>query len=751
VVEQAAGERAPGALARRLGGGEEAGTIAERVSGALGAGGGVAGTEETFWAVRRFLEGLARRRPVVVVFEDVHWAQPLFLDLVEHVSGLAQDVPLLLVCLARPELLDRKPAWGHDQPNALSIVVEPLSEDDSAELVQQLVEEAPFSLQHRSRIVETAGGNPLFIEELVRVTTESPEPDAEIARLPPTIQAVLAARLDQLEPDERVVLEAASVIGKELWLAALAELTPEREQGLLRQRLGALVNKDLLRPDEREGAAAQAFRFRHLLIRDAVYEAIPKVRRAELHRRFADWLERSSVDRLTEVQEILAFHLEEAFRYRTELAEVDAAALELAGRAASHLAAAARRAQAREDPPAEISLLSRAVALLPASDSRRLALLPELGDALREAGDFSQAGFVLEEARELAAASGDEAIAAFASVIELLVRFRTDPELPAAKVSAEAQRAVHILQRRRADRWLAKNWELLALIPYRACRGHEAEQALERVVHHARRAGDPRQESRALSLLFGTAVFGPLRVEDGIRRCENALRRYPTSLGIKASATRALATFASMRGDFEQARLLVAHDKALAAELGRPLSSARASIAYGILELLADEPAAAEAELRAGYDSLSEVGEKGWLSHVAPLLAEALYRQGRDDEALELIEEAKQVVAREDLTAQVYWRSPLSKILARQGRDDEAEQLAEEAIEIARRTDSTNLVGDAYKDAADVYLEGGRVDVASAYLRKAINRYDRKGNRAGARKSRRLLAELATPVGNTRV
>jgi hypothetical protein len=201
-----------------------------------------------------------------------------------------------------------------------------------------------------------------------------------------------------------------------------------------------------------------------------------------------------------------------------------------------------------------------------------------------------------------------------------------------------------------------------------------------------------------------------------------------------------------MNGDFEQARALVARDKVLSEELGRTLAAARASIAYGLLELLADDAEAAEAELRAGYDRLTAVGEKAALSHVAALLAEALYRQERDEEALELVDEARHAAAPEDLTAQVYWRAPRAKVLARQGRAGEAEELAEAALAIAHQTDSLNLKGDALMDAAEVQRLNGHAEAAATQVRRAINAYDRKGNRAAARTARRVLVNLVEPT-----
>jgi DNA-binding SARP family transcriptional activator len=742
IVEQAVGERAPGALAERLGGDEQAGTIAERISGALGAGSDIAGTEETFWAVRRFLEGLARARPVVILIEDLHWGEPTFLDLVDHIAEVAQSAPILLVCLARTELLDKRPTWGGTKLNATSMLLEPLSDHESAELVAQLVKNGSFASSNRARIVEAAGGNPLFIEELVRVTVESGDAREELP-LPPTIQAVLAARLDQLEPEERAIAEAASIVGKEFWLEAVVELAGGPR---LEDHLRALVRKDLVRPQASALTGDQSFRFRHLLIRDAAYEAIPKERRADLHQQFGDWLERIAKDRLTEFQEIVGFHLEQAFRYRSELVAVDPAALDLAARAAEHLAAAGFRAHAREDTPAEIALLSRAIELLPGEDPRRLELLPELGEALREAGQFDRARSVLDEAERLATVKDNAGIAAYTQVIQLLIKLRTDAEFDGDEALAQAQSAIHVLERGGIDRRLAKGWELLAWIPYLGCRAPEADAASHRMSDYARRAGDRRQEARALSLLLGTAVFGPLRVPDGIKRCEEALRLHSESQPITASATRALANLKAMTGDLDEARALVARDKLISEDLGRPLAAARASIAYGMLELLADDAAAAEAELRVGYEALTDFGEKRALSNVASFLAEALYRQERDDEALDVIEQARQAAAPEDLAAQAYWRGPLAKVLARQGRAEEAEELVEEALRFARLTDSLNLKGDVLMDAAEVLRLNGDVVGATSQIRKAINAYDRKGNRAAAQKARRALAHLLEPA-----
>jgi predicted ATPase len=237
--------------------------IAERIRGALGVEGSA---EETFWAIRRLLETLAREQPLVVWLEDVHWGQPMFLDLVEYIAGWSRDAPILLLCLARPDLLDERPRW----PGA-SLTLEPLTAAESEELLDELAAEWPLPATARSEIAEAAEGNPLYVEQMVALLAEGERADA----VPPTIQALLAARLDRLEPLERAALERAAVVGKELSRSAIAELSPDDERTSLGATLLSLVRKELLRPERGARPGDDGFRFRHALIRDAAYGEIP--------------------------------------------------------------------------------------------------------------------------------------------------------------------------------------------------------------------------------------------------------------------------------------------------------------------------------------------------------------------------------------------------------------------------------------------------------------------------------------------
>ena len=287
-------------------------------------------SEETFWSVRTWLERRARERPLVLVLDDLHWAEPTFLDLVEHVADWSRDAPILLLCIARAELLDARPAWSGGKLNATTVLLEPLSEPESEELVTNLVGQVSVDERTRRRIVDAAEGNPLFVEEMLAMVAED-DGAREPMEVPPTIHALLAARLDRLQPRERQVVERASVEGKVFHRGAVAELTPEEMRPEVAAHLLALVRKELIRPDEGDMPGEDAFRFRHLLIRDAAYQSLPKEERAFLHERLASWMERVAANRIQDYEEILGYHLEQAHRLRAELGPLDRAGRALGG------------------------------------------------------------------------------------------------------------------------------------------------------------------------------------------------------------------------------------------------------------------------------------------------------------------------------------------------------------------------------------------------------------------------------------
>jgi DNA-binding SARP family transcriptional activator len=328
-------EEALARLARALEQREGAELAAQRVAETIGLVEAVGGVDERFAAVEELFVTLARRRPLVVVFDDIHWGEATFLDLVEHLAGWVRGAPILLVCLARPELLDVRPGWGGGKPNATATLLEPLSGDECAVLIRNLVGQAGLDEEVETRIAGAAEGNPLFVEEMLSMLIDDGllvgedgrwkvNGDVSTVRVPPTIQALLAARLDQLDVIERAVIERAAVGGKVFYEGAVADLAPATLLDAVPGALVSLTRKDLIRP-EGSSFGEQTYHFRHLLIRDAAYDSIPKEARAELHERFGRWLDRTAAGRAIEHEEVVGYHLEQAYRYRTELGPDDCA------------------------------------------------------------------------------------------------------------------------------------------------------------------------------------------------------------------------------------------------------------------------------------------------------------------------------------------------------------------------------------------------------------------------------------------
>ncbi|HEY6609295.1 MAG TPA: adenylate/guanylate cyclase domain-containing protein, partial [Candidatus Limnocylindria bacterium] len=401
IVREAAGidqdEAGDAARAKveRLSGDPE---VARRVASALDWSSEELPLPELFWGLRELLEGLARARPLVVVIDDVHWASPTLLELIDHLLERVSDAPLLVVCTARPTMLDTYPEWGSGAAST-RIVLGRLADEASAELLANMTGGLELPDGVRAKVLEAAEGNPLFVEQLMSMLTDRGllvqagsrwEVAASLARLeiPPSIQALLAARLDGLDPDERGVVDPASVIGLEFPSVAVSEIAAPSIRDTTPARLAELVQKRLVReeisPDE-----VNDYRFDHLLIRDAAYGGVLKRSRAELHEQYADWLEASEGPQ--ERDEVIGYHLEQATGYRGQLGPIDEHARALATRASDKLATAGRRAFARGDLPAAIDLLGRALETLPGDDPARVGLMPDLAEALLEAGEFDLA------------------------------------------------------------------------------------------------------------------------------------------------------------------------------------------------------------------------------------------------------------------------------------------------------------------------------------------------------------------------
>ena len=750
VVRNLYGEDFLSTIVARLEDDENAELISERIGAAVGLVENAGSADETFWAVRKLFEAHTRERPLVVVFDDLQWGASTFLDLVEHIADWSRDAPILLVCLARPELLDGRPGWSGGKLNATSVLLEPLDDDESAELVRNLLGRAQLAEEVRLRVTDAAEGNPLFVEEMLAMLIDDgllersngdwvPTGDLGAVAVPPTIQALLAARLDRLGPTERAVIERASVEGKVFHRGAVAELSADRDRGEVGERLQTLVRKELVRPDRAEFPGEDAFRFRHLLIRDAAYEAMPKELRAELHERFAAWLEKAAGDRVIEYEEILGFHLEQAYRYRTELAPPDEATAELAVRAAERLSSAAQRALARVDMPATVALLERSLLLLPQDDSRRARFLCDLGYALRERGAFDAAEAALESAVTTAEEVGDPVSRALADARQTALRTQRGGGM---------ENAVAKLKELTSELEELGDEAALAEVLYMSGQhlgwtGQEgsARAALETAAEIARRVGETRLEARTLGWIVIDAFWLRAPVEDGLRVCARELGRPGANRLAQSDLLIMQGNLKYMADRKEEGLAEVAAAHALMEELGRDLDRHAFRMSTGLVLLLAGEFRRAEEEIEPGCEGLRAMGETGYLSTAAGDLAFALCWQGRHDEAEPLIEESKKLGDADDVTTQVYWRSALAQVLAARGEHDSAVDLALEALGLLERGERLLDLSLATLSAAEVYRTVGRLDESRRMLQRSLELCQEKGNVSGAGWVEHLLSQ----------
>jgi class 3 adenylate cyclase/tetratricopeptide (TPR) repeat protein len=674
--------------------------------------------EDVAWEVRKWLESRARTRPQTLVFEDIHWAEPPLLDLIEHVAEWSRDAPMLVFCLARPDLRDMRAAWSGE-----AITLEPLTGEESDELIESLLGEASLDGATRSRIRDVAEGNPLFVEQLLAMIADGSAPD----EVPATIQALLAARLDALPDEEREIVERASIVGLDFEWEALGELAPDRQRPS-GSRLASLVRKELLRPHE---AIDDTFRFRHMLIRDAAYDRIPKGQRADLHERFAGWLD----GRGEEFEEIIGYHLEQAHRCLAELGQNGERGNELARRAADCLAASGKRAFERGDLSAAADLLGRAVSLLPSGDPARVRLLPMLGRSLTDRGEWDRARVLLGEAIE----QGEPATAADATVANLFLWLHSDPQASHAALRPSLEQAIRTFEEEEDLAGLANGLYLAGLMRFWRGEATKAIEELERAADYARAAGDRTIEAEIYSSLLNVARHGPMSSSALEALVAELRRRVPTSrrLGIRALST--LGFVAALRGDFDVARGLYEESRTLAQEFGMPAFVGNEADA----ELLAGNGPAAERVLREELAELEQIGDLGHYTSLVLPLVDALVLQGRGEESEHEVELAARHVIDDDADAQMGLHSSKAVLLLLRGDVVAAEIHAREAVAVARRTEYTIAHMRALRGLADVLSAAGRPEEAREALEQAILLAREKESIAHERILRAKLDQLA--------
>jgi len=761
VIQEAAGitpqnspDEARNKLTRLLEGAEEAEAIRERLAALLGLGEATPAMLETFWGVRRLFETLAGRNPLVVRFDDVDWGEPVFLDLLEYLASSIRESPVLMLCLARPELLETREHWMAGRANASLVQLELLSTDETEHLIRNLLGGAELVEDARQRISEMAEGNPLFVEETLRMLVDDgalqPEnghwklaKDLATIQIPATIQQLLAARLDRLEQEERAVIERASVVGRVFWWSAVTALAPEQLRPAVGPQLQSLTRKELVRHDFSDVGLGEAYRFSHILIRDAAYAAIPKATRADLHQRLAAWIEEALRERPGEYDEIVGYHLEQAHRALTDLGMMGDEVRELGRRAAVPLAAAGLRAFARGDMPAAASLLGRAAVLRTREDPERLQLLPPRAVALMETGDFPRFQEVVTEADEAAAASGDPGLQANVAILGLWIRLFTNPAGWAEVAHREAMRVISVFEELKDEQGQAGGWSVLGLVHTMKAQFSSAETAWEQAAEFARQANDRRNELESLAWVPLAVWAGPTQPKEAQDRLDEVVSRASGDKKVLATALFMRAPFEAGAGRTEEARDLLARARAILQEVELTLwiAGPLAQVA-GWVELIIGDAEAAERELRSGYETLLQIGDVAWLSTTVAILAETVYRQGRYEEAEELTGISEQTAAPDDVYSQVLWRGVRAKVIARRGDLEAAEGVAREAATLAAPSDFLHLRSFALMSLSEVLRMAAKGDEAGAATEDAIDLFEQKGNDVEAAGARALLEQV---------
>jgi len=717
---------------------DDADVVVELIQGTIGPSPVAGGSDESFWAVRRFLEAMATSEPLVVCLEDIHWAERTFLDLIEYLAVWIRSAPILLLCLTRPDLLETEPSWLNPRRNASVLALEPLSEAEADVLLDALRGDVALSAPIRRRIAATSEGNPLFVEQMVAMAAE--DGNGEVA-VPPSIHALLAERLDRLSAEERAVIERASIIGKEFVRREIVDLCPPELRPSLGRNLMALVRKDLIRPAPSVAARDDGFRFRHALIRDAAYDGLPKEIRAELHEQFADQVKAHVDEYEVELDEIIGYHLEQAVLCLVELGRGGRATDELSLNAGVRLGGAGRRAFARGDVPAARKLMERAVYLLDAHPQARAEVLLDLGAVAREQGDSVRADAVLADAEMLARSVGNERLQMLAEVERSVVRLYVDAGIEARQVFEVAERATPVFEAGGDQLGLSRAWALVADAHWFRAQYGTTETVLERARVYADRAGDRRTLSWILGAMCRVALVGPLPVEDGIRRCLAIRSQARGEPALQPVVESILGVLEAMRGRFDDAREHYRESQRAFDELGFSFRLASFRMYSGWAELIAGDWAAAERELRIGYEELQHMGERTFLSTLATFFARALFACGRYDEAERVTDVSAETASADDPITQAMWRGPRARILAVTGRSEtEAEQLARESVELAFQTDCVNMQADALVDLAETLGLLGRAGEAPEFLEEAVELYERKGNVVSASATRKLIA-----------
>jgi tetratricopeptide (TPR) repeat protein len=621
--------------------------------------------------------------------------------------------------------LEERPAWGGGKFNAQTVLLEPLGSEESLALLDQIGN--GLNAAARDHIVAASEGNPLFLEEMVALAR-----DSGAVQVPATIHALLAARLERLGAEERALLERGAVEGEVFHRLAVTALADERLVGQIDTRLAGLVRRELIRPHPAKLRGDDAYRFRHLLIRDAAYDALPKADRAELHERFANWLENAAAG-LPELDEIVGWHLEQTVRYRQELGQrVDPS---LRGRAAQCLYRGGQRAGERGDRSAASGLLERALVLLPEDEHLHASIAVELADQLVESGEMNR----IEAA--LAAAERDPRLSALAELIRFEWRLRTRPREAMAMIESRLPGIIEEFERANDDRGLAKAHFAWMLAHVLASEQTPWAEHARLAAEYARRAGDEGLRARALSWYISALYHGMVSAET-VRSAIEVIDRDDNGAYLAGGIDGGRAWVALAAGDFQQARRYIQRGIDSWTELGALTLAAAAYQDLGNIEFAAGEPAAARTWLQRGDRLLADLGEQSYRSTVQAMLAWANALLGDREAASSAVEKAERLSAAEDALNFIYTHMVRSMLALTDGDLEGAERWARSAHEWAYRTQGADQRGNADLQLARVLAARGRRDEAVQAAHAALELFEHREDQPRISQARAQLDAL---------
>ena len=706
----------------------------------LGATDEIAAGEDIAISAQQLFDSVARSHPLVLIFDDIHWAEHTFLNLIEHLADGSRGVPLLILCMARPEFLEARPGWGGGRTNATTILLEPLDRAAAADLISNVLG-GTIDEQVKEKVMDAAEGNPLFVEEMVSMLVEEGTlvsdggrwrlSSASDLRIPTSLQLLLAARVDGLGHDERRVISHAAVVGKVFERAALVALDPQEANEQVDKRLTTLARRELIR---RDPASIDVYQFRHILIRDAAYESLPKEERARLHEHFCIWLSERSRGQEADLEEILGYHFEQAARYYFELGTPRS---DLSEAAATHLLSSGRRAFGRSDMTAAVNLLDR-VASLATGPTRTEALLWK-AEANAYLGRFADAEAALGEVRAMPDAG--RAALALAEVIDTSM-VHEGKQIGITAALRRLHEAARVLEEERDDSGAARAWRQIADHEAYLGRSSLADEAHRVALRFAEASGQRGLYLHSIAARVMDLFWGPVHAEEGLKEIEQFRPLASESIRIDRVINRVTAGFLGLQGRLEEALGIMKRARELDALSSSELWISLAAQVDGIIMRRVD-PEGAISMMETSYASLRRLGELGGASTVAGDLANMhLDGGGGDEVAWDLAEEALAITDPDDFDALATAKIAMARILLRRG-DDRALGLVTEALGVVAPTDYLQRRAFVSLHAAEINQGFGRLSEAVTLFKDALDQYELKGDLWSIDQARKRHPELS--------